>query len=256
METKQNNNDPLPEITSKQFVLTKKKIAISTSIFLLGFYCTAKMYSDIILSFMGINYSYQITDTKSFKVLFVATIFATLMTLSLSISFVVKDVMKETRKTILTIIAGFILLQIGYQTVFFNYERSNEINKGYRELIQYLQTNSQQDFIKSDLYKEISAARKDADEIKLVNYINEKDELLSIPNTLLTGLISVNGMTKKEESKLKFKEIYKDKFVSRKELSEYKKLIATVEDNKILPDSLNEVVTTINLRGKKVVIRQ
>lgn len=256
METKQNNNDPLPEIISKPFVLTKKKIVIATSIFLLGFYCTAKMYSDIILSFMGINYSYQVTDTKSFKVLFVATIFATLMTLSLSVSFVVKDIMKETKKTIISIIAVFLLLQIAYQTVFFNYERTNEVNKGYREIIQYLQINSQQDFIKSDLYKEINAARKELDESKLINYINEKEDLLSIPNTLLTGLISVNGMTKKAEYKSKFNEIYKDKFVTRKELSEYKKLIATVEDNKILPDSLNEVVTTISLRGKKVVIRQ
>jgi len=256
METTKENNNNNPEITSKPFILTKKKICIAASIFLLGFYCTAKMYSDIILSFMGINYSYQVSDAKSFKVLFIATIFSTLMTLSLSVSFVVKDVMKETKKTIMTIIAVFILLQIVYQTVFFNYERINEVNKGYREIIQYLQINSQQDFIKSDLYKEIAAARKEKDETKLINYIKEKDELLSIPNTLLTGLISVNGMTKKQESKLKFNEIYKDKFVTRKELSEYKKLIANVEDNKVLPDSLNEVVTTISLRGKKVVIRQ
>ena len=240
----------------KPFKLTRKRVVIAGIVFLLGFYCTAKMYSDIVLSFMGLDYSYQITDVKSFQVLIFVTIFSTLLTIFSVLSIVVDDFTSKSKNFALLTCALFVVLQIVYQVVFFNAERANEVNTGYRELSKYLQVSSHQDYSKSYLYKQISADKIAGDETKLQAYIKEKESLISIPNTLLTGLISINSMTKKPESKALFKEIYKDKFVTRQELSDYKNLIAKVEDNKTLPDSLNEVVTTINVRGKKTIIRQ
>jgi hypothetical protein len=147
-------------------------------------------------------------------------------------------------------------MQIFYQVMFFNTEKINEINKGYKDLSKYLQINSHQDYSKSDLYKQISTDKLASDESKLQEYIKDKENLLSIPNTLLTGLISVNEITKQPESKAKFDEIYKDKFVTRRELYEYKQLIANIEENKTLPESLKEIVTTINVFGQKTTIRQ
>lgn len=240
----------------KPFELTRKRVVIASVLFMIGFYCTAKMYSDIVLSFMGLDYSYQITDVKSFKVLIFATIFGTLLTISGVLSIVLDDITSKSKKIAILTTALFVIMQVFYQVAFFNAERINEVNKGYKELSKYLQVSSHQDYSKSDLYKQISADKLAGDEIKLQSYIKDKEQLLSIPNTLLTGLVSVNEITKKPESKAKFAEIYKDKFVTRRELAEYKQLIAKVEDNKTLPESLKEIVTTINVRGQKTTIRQ
>lgn len=243
-------------IKKKPFKLTRKRVIIASLLFLFGFYCMAKMFSDIVLSFAGLDYSYQITDAKSFKVLVMATIFGTLLTIGGVLSLIMDDVTSQSKKMAIATVSLFIIMQVFYQVVFFNAEKVNEVNKGYRELTKYLQINSHQDFSKSDLYTEMTADKLAGNESKLQEYIKDKENLLSIPNTLLTGLISINEITKQPESKAKFAEIYKDKFVSRHELSEYKKLIAKVEDNKTLPESLKEIVKTINVRGQKTTIRQ
>jgi hypothetical protein len=133
----------------------------------------------------------------------------------------------KSKKIAIATISLFVIMQIFYQVMFFNTEKVNEVNKGYKELSKYLQISSHQDYSKSDLYKQISADKLAGDESKLKEYIKDKDNLLSIPNTLLTGLISVNEITKQPESKAKFNEIYKDKFVTRRELDEYNSLLLT-----------------------------
>lgn len=241
---------------TKPFQLTRKRIIIASLLFMIGFYCTAKMYSDVVLSFMGLDYSYQITDAKGFQLLIMATIFGTMLTLLGVFAIVLDDTTSKSKRVAILTTALFIGMQVFYQIAFFDAERTNEVNKGYKALSKYLQVSSHQDYSKSDLYKQISADKLAGDEVKLQSYIRDKEQLISIPNTLLTGLISVNEITKKPESKAKFAEIYKDKFVTRRELDEYKQLISKIEDNKSLSESLKEVVTIINVRGQKTTIRQ
>jgi hypothetical protein len=256
MESTKEKMEVVEPTQNKPFKLTQKRVVIASLLFLFGFYCTAKMYSDVVLSFAGLDYSYQINDSKSFNVLIMATIFGTLLTLFSVFSIVLDDMTSKSKKIAIATISLFVIMQIFYQVMFFNTEKVNEVNKGYKELSKYLQISSHQDYSKSDLYKQISADKLAGDESKLKEYIKDKENLLSIPNTLLTGLISVNEITKQPESKAKFNEIYKDKFVTRRELDEYKQLIANIEENKTLPESLKEIVTTINVFGQKTTIRQ